>query len=134
MQRAGLGAARFEPVGIAAWTGMVAPEVVAGVIAVTGLVGIAMVLGVGYRVAGPAFAVGVLWLASYRNSWGHLSHGEHLMALQLLVLALAPGGDSLRVRLPGRAREHPRTRAEPEHDGRYGWPLRVVMLVTVSTY
>lgn len=134
MQRAGLGAARFEPVGIAAWTGMVAPEVVAGVIAVTGIVGIAMVLGAGYRVTGPAFAVGVLWLASYRNSWGHLSHGEHLMALQLLVLALAPGGDSLRVRLPGRAREHPRTRAEPEHDGRYGWPLRVIMLVTVSTY
>jgi Vitamin K-dependent gamma-carboxylase len=125
LARAGFAMARFEPVGLATWTGPVAPAAVAGVLIVAGLLGVAMVLGVGYRVLAPAFAVGLLWLLSYRNSWGHLSHGEHLLVLHVGVLALAPAADALRLRARG---------PEPADDGRYGWPLRLLVLVTVSTY
>ncbi|MCX4243481.1 hypothetical protein [Paraliomyxa miuraensis] len=138
MRRSALGAAKFEPLGIATWSGMVAPGVVMAVIGVTGGLGIAMVLGLGHRglrrAVGPAFAVGVLWLASYRNSWGHLSHGEHLMVLQLLVLAVAPTTDAVRVRWPGGKDVRAGDEQQPRESERYGWPLRVIMLVTVSTY
>jgi hypothetical protein len=129
--RASFDAARFVPVGLAAWTGRVAPGVVAVVIVGTMALAIAWVLGVGHRVLAPVFAVGLGWLLSYRNSWGHLSHGEHLLVLHVAVLALAPAADALRLRGRGRGRGQ---EAEPAEDARYGWPLRLLMLITVSTY
>jgi hypothetical protein len=125
LTRAGFDPARFHPVGLAAWTGRVAPAVVATALAGTMALGVAWVLGLRHRVLGPVFALGLAWLLSYRNSWGHLSHGEHLLVLHVAVLALAPAADALRLR----------SRApEPPDDPRYGWPLRLLALVTVSTY
>jgi hypothetical protein len=125
LARASFEPARFEPVGLAAWSGRVAPAVVATALVVTLGLGVAWVLGRSFRAVGPAFALGLSWLLSYRNSWGHLSHGEHLLALHVLVLALAPAADALRL--------GPRA-PEPPDDARYGWPLRLLALVTVSTY
>lgn len=125
LARAGFDPARFQAVGLAAWTGRVAPAVVGVAIVATLGLGVAWVLGVGFRVVGPTFGMGLAWLLSYRNSWGHMSHGEHLLVLQVGVLALAPAADALRLRGGG---------SEPEEDGRYGWPLRLLVLVTVSTY
>lgn len=125
LARASFDPSRFAPVGLAVWTGPVAPAVVTVALVVAGLAGLAMVLGVGYRVLAPVFALGLAWLLSYRNSWGHMSHGEHLLVLHVGVLALAPAADALRLRRRG---------PEPNDDARYGWPLRLLMLVTVSTY
>jgi len=125
LARAGFDPSRFRPEGLAAWTGRVEPGVVAVVLVATIALGIAWVLGVGWRVVGPAFALGLAWLLSYRNSWGHLSHGEHLLVLQVAVLSLAPAADAIRLR--GRA-------PEPPDGPRYGWPLRLLVLVTISTY
>lgn len=125
LARAGFDPARFHPVGLAVWTGRVAPAVVATALAGTMVLGIAWVLGLRHRVLGPVFALGLAWLLSYRNSWGHLSHGEHLLALHVAILSLAPAADALRLRPPA---------PEPPDDARYGWPLRLLALVTVSTY
>jgi hypothetical protein len=125
LARAGFDPARFHPVGLAVVTGRMAPSVVTLGIVVTLGLGVAWVLGVGFRAVGPAFGVGLGWLLSYRNSWGHMSHGEHLLVLHVGVLALAPAADALRLRGRGR---------EPAEDGRYGWPLRLLVLITVSTY
>ncbi len=125
LARAAFAPSRFAAVGLAVWTGPVAPTTVAIVLVATALAGLAVLLGVGYRGLAPAFAVALAWLLSYRNSWGHMSHGEHLLVLHVGVLALAPAADALR---PGRREP------EPADHGRYGWPLQLLMLVTVSTY
>lgn len=126
LARAGFDPARFRPVGLAVWTGRVAPEVVGAGLVATIALGVAWVLGLRYRVLAPGFALGLAWLLSYRNSWGHLSHGEHLLVLHVAILSLAPAADALRFR---------DRRAEPAgDDARYGWPLRLLVLVTISTY
>ncbi len=122
--RAQLPVARFDPVGIVRWTGPVAPSIVTAILVLVGVSGAMTIAGVGYRIIAPVFAMGSLWLLSYRNSWGHMSHVEHLMMLHVGILALAPAADALR---PGAG-------TAPSPDRRYGWPLRLMMLVTVSTY
>jgi len=125
LARSQLDPARFSPVGLAILTGALTPTaVILSLVAVMGL-GLAAVSGRGYRVVAPAFALGLYGLLSYRNSWGHMSHVEHLLMLHVLVLGLAPAGDALRL---GSGAE-----PTPAH-ARYGWPLRLLMLLTVSTY
>ena len=124
--RARLDPTRFTPVGVAESVGVVAPSTLVLTIVVVLAAGLAALVGLAYRVSAPVFAVGLLWLLSYRNSWGHLSHVEHLLMLHVCIVALAPAADALSLR-----RGPPR---EPVSHGRYGWPLRLLMLVTVSTY
>lgn len=130
LARAGFDPARFDPVGLATWTGRVPPAAVGVVLVATLVLGVAWVLGLRYRVLAPGFAVGLGWLLSYRNSWGHLSHGEHLLVLHVAILSLAPAADALRAG----ARRGDRRAEPPRDDTRYGWPLRLLALVTVSTY
>ena len=125
----GLPPARFEPIGLLGWLDEPLP---------VGLVEITLVLAVGcgvlftvgwwYRVTGPLFAVAFLLLTTYDNSWQHVAHTENLAALHLLVLGVAPAADALSVDERRRARP-----AVDEHS-RYGWPVRLVSLITVSTY
>jgi hypothetical protein len=89
--------------------------------------GLAFTVGAGFRVTGPLFALLVLWLASYRSSWGMLFHTENLLCLHLLLLGAAPASDALSVD----ARHATRERAP---HGRYGWALRAMSAVTVVAY
>ncbi len=124
--RAQLHPSRFAPVGVAGVIGRVSPTLV--IVALVVVLGLSLVVAAGraHRVAGPAFAVGLLWLLSYRNSWGHLSHVEHLLVIHAGIVGLAPAADAMQLGV--------RARAEPAPHARYGWPLRLMMLVTVSTY
>ncbi|MCA9706184.1 MAG: hypothetical protein KDK70_10075 [Myxococcales bacterium] len=116
---------RFDPVGLAGPVGVVSPgALLIALVVVIGL-GLLVAAGRAHRVGGPAFALGLAWILSYRNSWGHLSHAEHLLVLHVAIVALAPADHALRLGSSGPA--------PPDHE-RYGWPLRLMMLVTVSTY
>jgi hypothetical protein len=84
-------------------------------------------LGIRYRLTAPIFALLLLWVTSYRNSWGMKFHTENLLTLHVLLLAAAPAGDVLS---PARRR----ARAESEPSGRYGWALSAMCAVTVATY
>ena len=37
--------------------------------------------------------MGFLAVATYRMSWGHVIHTEHLVSLHLLVVGLSPAAD-----------------------------------------
>jgi hypothetical protein len=99
------------------------------------------VAGVLYRVTAPLFAIALLFILTYRNSWSMPFHTENLLALHVIVLALAPAADawsvdSHRARRAGRARG-----ARPHHDTTvtppsesYGWPIRLMAALTVLTY
>jgi hypothetical protein len=85
-------------------------------------------LGLWFRAIGPAFAVALLVITTYRSSWGRLLYFENLLVLHVLIVAATRSADAYTLRL-GRPRPAP-----VPHDPRYGWPLRLSALVTVTTY
>ena len=96
------------------------------------ILGLTLALGVAYaagwrfRATGPAFAVGLLAVMSYRNAWGHVFHTDNLVVLHVFVVGLAPSADAWAL--------DARARPEPVEDVRYGFPLRLAALITVLTY
>ena len=123
----GLDRARFDPVGIVAVTGAgpMSTRSIAFLLAATIAAAVAVVAGWRFRVTGPVFAVGLLWLTTYQNSWSKLLHSENLLVIHALVLAVSPAADAWAVR---------RRREEPAVGERYGWPLRAMALATVGSY
>ncbi len=117
----------FQPLGVVALVlerPLGAGAIVALTVATIGLA-VTFVAGVGHRVLAPLFAVALLGLTSYRNSWGMPFHTENLLVLHVLVLALAPAADAWSVD----AWRRPAPAAE-----RSGWPLRLMAAITILTY
>jgi hypothetical protein len=156
---AGLPRHRWQPVGLL--VNLVSPPsgaAAALVLGSTAAAGVAFVAGWCWRLAGPAFALGTLVTTTYGASFGHILHTENLLVLHLLVLAVTPAADAWsmdarhvgerplrrRRRRPGAspAGAHPPRGAAPgtftasvrAPAGRYGFPLRLLALVTVLTY
>ena len=118
-------ARRLQPVGLLAWIDQpLPPVVVVAAVVITPMVGLAAALGVRYRLTGPALAVGFLVITTYRNSWGQIFHTEHLVALHLIALAVAPADRHWSIG-PTRARR-------PPADGR--WAVDAMAVMTVCTY
>lgn len=115
----------FRPVGpVALLDAPLPPSAVLFVYAVALASGIALVLGYRHRVTGPLHALTLLWVLSYRNSWGMIFHTENLLVLHALVLAIAPAADVWSLDARGTAAPHVR----------YSWPLRALCWVVVLSY
>src|SRR5688572_9208440 len=86
----------FEPVGVLWWMRSPAAAwlVVAIVIATLGL-GVLFTAGAAFRATGPAFAVLLLALTTYRSSWGQLLWFENLMVLHVLIVGFSRAADAL---------------------------------------
>lgn len=122
-------ARQFDPVGISnVLGGPLAASLACGLVVATFVAGLAFVAGWRFRFTGLLFALLLLWITSYRDSWGQIFHTENLLVLHILVLALTPAADvfSLDAR---------KSRTAPvAADPRYGWPVRLLCLLTVITY
>ena len=103
------------------------PDVVHVLYLVTLALGVLFTVGIGFRVTGPAFALVFLVMSTYRLSFGHVIHTEHLVALHLLALGFARSADAWSWD------SRRRGTATNEHV-RYGIPIRAMILVTVLTY
>jgi hypothetical protein len=124
---------QFRPIGIATVCSAPLPAMVTWSIAIaTLLLAIVFTLGVRYRVAAPLFAACLLWVTTYRSSWGMIFHTENLLVLHVMALALTPAADryawGVAPRDDGQDEEH----AAPQR--RYGWPLVLLGVITVLTY
>ncbi|MEO8693839.1 MAG: HTTM domain-containing protein [Acidimicrobiales bacterium] len=125
----GLPAARFDPVGVLGWLGEPLPLwLVKCTLAFAVACGCASIVGWRYRVTGPLLAVSFLLLTTYDNSWQHVAHTENLAVLHLAVLAFAPAADA--ISLDERRSSRPAAGAH----ARYGWPVRLMSMLTVVTY
>ncbi|HET9477676.1 MAG TPA: HTTM domain-containing protein [Dehalococcoidia bacterium] len=125
---AGLPDAQFDAVGAVSLLSGPMPETAVELLPwLAALAGLGFVLGWRYAITGPAFALLLLWVTTYRNSWGQIFHTENLLVLHVLVLALSPAADALSLDARGRSAAAP-------DDGRYGWPIRLMCLLTVMTY
>ena len=119
--------ARWDPPGVLAWLDAPpSPGVAQAVLALTIAAGIAYLVGWRYRWTGTAFALLLLAVLTFRNSWSHLFHADNLLALHVLVVGLAPAADAWSLDAAGPS--------DPPADVRYGWPLRLAALLTVLTY
>lgn len=121
-------AVEFVPVGPTTLIGapLQAPWVFLGVALAIAL-GTAFFLGFRFRFTGPAFALALLWVTAYRNSWGMKFHVENLMTLHVILLAGSRAADDLSL-------DARRTSPAIEDHGRYGWVMRALCVVTVITY
>jgi hypothetical protein len=119
---------RFDPVGVVS---IVDEPLSAGIVTMSVLAaiatGAAFTAGWHYRITGPAFALLFLWVTTYRNSWGTVLHTENLLALHVLVVGFVAAADAFSL-------DEKRTGERPGESWRYGWPIRLVTVVTVLAY
>lgn len=127
----GFPAARFEPVGVLSVLASPPGGAVMLLVYLATLgVGAAALVGHRYRVSGPLFALGLLWLTTYRNSWGMVFHTENLVVLHALILAVLPASDAWSLD----ARRE-RTGVRPQgNSAAYGWGPRLMATVGVLAY
>jgi hypothetical protein len=120
-------AARWQPVGVLAPLGSPPPAgLVIAVLAVAFASGLAFAAGARARVTGPVFVAAFLLVTTYRSSWGQIFHTDDLVVIHLAILALAPSALAWSW--------DARRRGPPSAHPRFGWPLRLMSIVTVSTY
>lgn len=129
--------ARFEPVGVV--RALSVPLPAAAVWALWGasvVLAAAFAVGARFRLTGPLLAALLLWVTSYRNSWGMLFHTDNLLVLHAIVVGLCPAAtDVLAVDArTRRAAPDATASAVPGADGVYGWPLRLLGWITVAAY
>ena len=79
--------------------------------------------GVAYRWIAPAFAALLLWVTTYRHSFGMIFHTDNLLVLHVLLLAFANAGRAPRTGGPS-----------TERDTERSWVPRALCLVTVAAY
>jgi hypothetical protein len=121
------GPREFSPVGpVKLLSAPLAPWVVYLTIGLTVLAAIPFVLGLRFRASGPVFAALFLWITSYRSSFGFVFHTENLAALHLIVLATSDASAAWSLDARGKP--------PPEIAPRFGWPVMLASIVTVTTY
>lgn len=121
-------ASSFAPVGLVALIDQPLPSLWVYTLFVSAvLTGALFTAGIAYRLVAPLFALLLLWVLSYRHSWGMIFHTDNLLWLHVALLALAPAAD---VYAWGRSGAAPRSRER----GSYGWAIRSMCLVTVASY
>lgn len=118
----------FSPVGAAKLLSAPLPAwLVVGALLLALPFGLAFTLGCFYRVTAPIFALLLLWITSYRNSFGMLFHTENLLVLHAGLLALSPAADAWSF-------DARRGRRVAAGDARYAQVLAMVCALTVVTY
>lgn len=123
----------FAPVGAAAWLNDPLPSwVLLGCLVLTVVLGAAATAGVKFRWTGPAYGLGLLFVTSYRNSWGMIFHTENLLVLHTLILAVSHAADAWCWR--GQVPTSPDIVSARKEQGAYAWPLHALSLVTVLSY
>jgi len=124
---------QFVPVGLATWLpGPLPAVVVVASVALVLVTALLFTLGLAFVYSAPLFAFLLLWVTTYRSSWGMIFHTDNLLTLHVLLLALSPAADVWS--LDARRAQRRGTTPPSEPDARYGWALRTMSIVTVIAY
>ncbi len=119
--------ARFEPIGVTRVLDTPLPVALVWALwAACVALGVAFTLGWRFRVTGPAFALLLLWVTTYRNSWGMIFHNDNLLVVHALCLAFTPAAAALALDTRGAP--------APADHGRFGWPIKLICALTLATY
>lgn len=120
----------FAPVGLAAFlTGPMPAMAFQFLVLLTLLLNVAFIAGWRHRLTGPSFAVLLLFVLCYRNSWSMIYHSDNALVLHALVLGLTRSADALSLdSLAARARGRARSVLQS------GWPIRLLCVLTALIY
>ena len=122
-----LPANHFKPIGVVRVLDTPLSPTLALVLGIaTSVLLLAFVLGLWFRALAPIAALGMLWVITYRNSWGMVFHTENVLVLHMIALSLAPCADAWSLD----ARRGP---LAPPATG-YGWVLKLLIAITAVTY
>lgn len=102
-----------------------APGLMQALIVIVVLLGCMVTIGLRHRWTGPLFAIGFLVVSTYRLSFGHVIHTEHLIAIYLLIIGFSSAADARTIE-----NRNPSTGAH----ARYGTPVQLMVVVLVLTY
>lgn len=117
--------ALFAPAGVARLlSGPLPPAWIDLLVWITLGLNVALLVGWRHRVTGPAFAIALMALLCYRNSWSMIYHSDNLLVFHALILGCSPAADAVALR----------TKTSAVASWRYGWPVRLIGLTTVLTY
>lgn len=113
-----VGAGEFQPTGIVRLLpAPLDPSTFAALYDATLALAAAWTLGLGWRVVAPAFSLALLFVLSYRVSFGIMYHHAHVAMLHVIALSCAPAA-SFRRDAPPVA----------------GWPARLMRVIVVASY
>lgn len=117
----------WDPVGALWWMDRPLPSRVVQLMVVSTLVlGVLYTLGIAFRAIGPLFALTLLFVTTYRSSWGQLLWFDNLMVLHVIVVGFSSAANAY---APGC-----RGRPAISDDVRFVWPVRLAAVMTVCTY
>lgn len=118
----------FEPAGLVRLlSGPLEPWLVYGAVGLTLVMAIPFLLGWFFRITGPIFALLLVWVLSYRNSFGMIFHTENLLALHVAILALNNSAAAWSL-------DASRKKTLPEPSRQFGFALQLMGMVTVCAY
>lgn len=124
--------AMFEPVGLASWMRYpMSPAFFQFLLLGTIFLNVAYIVGWKYRWSGPVFALVLLFLLSYRNSWTMIYHNRIALVLHVFVIGMVQAADALSWDAWQKAKA--KATAVKEH-WQYGWPIKLICTATVLTY
>ena len=123
----------FAPVGVV-FGSPLDPGVFEWLYRATLLVAICFTLGLGHRITGKLFAAAVLWVLCYQDSWSMIFHSMNLVALHAIVLGFTRSADALSLDAWLWGRPQAGHGPAGQTDWQYGWPMKLICAVTVSTY
>ncbi|MBA2459292.1 MAG: HTTM domain-containing protein [Gemmatimonadales bacterium] len=118
----------FTPVGVASLLAQpLDPSLFHLLVIATLAANLAFLLGWCYRLTGPAFALLLLGVLSYRNSWSMIFHSDNVLVLHVLILGFTPAAAAISL--------DALTSDDRDRSGwEYGWPIRLMCVVTAATY
>lgn len=118
----------FEPAGLVRLlSAPLPPWLVYGAVGLTLLMAIPFLLGWFFRITGPIFALSLVWVLSYRNSFGMIFHTENLLALHVVILALSNSAAAWSL-------DARRKKTVPEPSRQFGFALQVMGVVAACAY
>jgi predicted DCC family thiol-disulfide oxidoreductase YuxK/uncharacterized membrane protein YphA (DoxX/SURF4 family) len=91
---------------------------------------IIFIIGFKFRYTAPMFALLLLVFFSYRNSFSMIYHNYNLLVLHVLVMAFAASADAFSLD----ALLHKNSTTPAASSWKYGWPIKLICLVTVLAY
>lgn len=122
------GASSFQPVGPVHLLSRPLPPALVAALAIAALIAsIPFLIGWRFRVTAPVFAALLLWVLSYRNSFGMVFHTENLMVLHVISLSFCDAAAAYSLD----ARDPSRRRSDPRH---YGFALTLLNVLAVTAY